>query len=266
MMSKTIISPEIFLIATLSAVSLLYIFLAVRHFRMVRKFRKVTDVEDTVKKEKERLAAVKDELLALSNDSAQQKQTYDSLKKQLAILEEDSEFISFGLYKPVFRYKNAVVYQTELERIYDQQKQMIRDGTAVNCRFTISLSLSATAGASKYTSGGSSYDNGKKLMQGFPKIILRAFNGEVDLAIAQVSWSNVAAKRERIINAFNTINKTGELLAVRITDEYKETKIKELELVFEYEEKQREEKEEQRIKRRKRQPMWCNSSWAPASA
>ena len=236
-MMETMISKEVFGIAMLSLVSLLYIFLSVRHFRMWRRFKKVIDVEGEVNKEKGIFEAVKAKSKTLNNDYERDKRVYDSLKKEIATLEEDTELISFGLYKPVFRLKTSAEYQQELEKIYELQKQMIRSDKAITSRYSVSLQYNASSGGR---------EKGRQFVRGFSKLLLRAFNGEADSAITKVSWNNISTMRERIASSFKAINKAGELLSVAITDEYKDSKIKELELVYEYEEKLHDEKEEQR--------------------
>ena len=76
--------------------------------------------------------------------------------------------------------------------------------------------------------------------------MLRAFNGECDAMIADVRWNNITKMEERIEKSFEAINKMGETHATFITSVYKDMKLKELRLAFEYQQKLHEEKEEQR--------------------
>ena len=76
------------------------------------------------------------------------------------------------------------------------------------------------------------------------KLLLRAFNGECDAALANVSWNNVTKMEERIQKSFEAVNKLGEVLHVSITPEYLKLKLDEVRLTHEREEKKYQEREE----------------------
>ena len=77
------------------------------------------------------------------------------------------------------------------------------------------------------------------------KLMLRAFNGESDAAIAKVRFNNVVAIQERIIKAFDGVNKLGEPNVCSVQKPYLALKLAELRLVHEHAEQIQEEKEEQ---------------------
>lgn len=79
------------------------------------------------------------------------------------------------------------------------------------------------------------------------RLVLRAFNGECDAAIAKVRYNNLALIDKRIIKSREDINKLSAVNDVRIVDRYLELKLQELRLFHEYEEKKQAEKEEQRL-------------------
>jgi hypothetical protein len=78
------------------------------------------------------------------------------------------------------------------------------------------------------------------------KLLLRAFNGECEAAIADVSWNNVGRMEERIRKSYEAVNKLGEVIKVAVTTEYLQLKLSEMHLSHEYQEKRHQEKEEQR--------------------
>ena len=78
------------------------------------------------------------------------------------------------------------------------------------------------------------------------KLMLRAFNGECDAALAKVRWDNAIKMEERVRKAFETINKSGEVNRSHITNQYLDLKINEFRLTHEYQEKIKQEKDEQR--------------------
>lgn len=76
--------------------------------------------------------------------------------------------------------------------------------------------------------------------------MLRAFNGECEGFIADVEWNNVYRMEDRLNKSFDAINKVYEKQGITISEEYKELKLNELRLAYEYKLKKHEEREEQR--------------------
>jgi hypothetical protein len=78
------------------------------------------------------------------------------------------------------------------------------------------------------------------------KLMLRAFNGECDAAVANVSWNNVTKMEQRILRSFQAVNELGKVMQMCITDTFLDERLSELRLAHEYQEKRQEEREEQR--------------------
>ena len=121
----------------------------------------------------------------LSDGYAQSKAIYDRLKGEVTLLEENLEDMSFGLYKPHYDFDSSDAYKAALQGVWDLKKAALRDGTAAVCPV-------------KWNVHGSNRD-GARMVKGQIKLMLRAFNGECDAAIAKVSWNNVARMEERIL-------------------------------------------------------------------
>jgi len=86
------------------------------------------------------------------------------------------------------------------------------------------------------------------------KLLLRAFNGECDAAIANVTWNNATKMEERLQKSFDAINRLGSVVRVSLTTDYLKLKLDEVRLTNEYEEKKYAEREEQRrIREEKRE-------------
>lgn len=77
-------------------------------------------------------------------------------------------------------------------------------------------------------------------------LLLRAFNGECDAAVANVAWNNVTKMEERIRKAHSVLNDLGSVMQMSVTPGFLSAKVEELQLAFEYEDKKYQEKEEQR--------------------
>lgn len=64
---------------------------------------------------------------------------------------------------------------------------------------------------------------GKRMIRHHSKLMLRAFNGECEAAIANVTWSNAQTMEGRIRKAFIDINKLGQVEQITITDLFPKT-------------------------------------------
>jgi len=156
----------------------------------------------------------------------------EEIQQQLALLEENLEDISFGLYKPHFKFDSSEKYKQELESIRDLERSMIRDDKAVVCHVQWTVQNSQT--------------EGKRMMRQYSKLMLRAFNGECDAAVANVTWNNIGKMEERVGKTCEAVNQLGSVMQISIAPQYLALKLKERRLTHEYEDKRYEEKQEER--------------------
>jgi hypothetical protein len=169
---------------------------------------------------------------SLASDHATAKARFDQLSLELRGLEENLEDISFGIYKPHYHFDTPDDFKRELERVTNRQKELVRTDRATN--FAVA-----------WTVGGSERE-GARMQKQYAKLIIRAFNGECDAAVAKVTWNNATKMEERIRKAFEGINKLGEVMQISIAAEYRDLRLAELRLEHEFEEKKRATGEEQR--------------------
>jgi hypothetical protein len=209
----------------------------------LNKYKDIINVDSEVSKRKAVLEtlgsklselekAYKDKDSALNQDYLQHKAIYENLRKEVSLLEENLENISYGLYKPHYDYKTSEEFKQNLEKIIDRQRQAIKNESATYCPV-------------KWEVGGSKTE-GAKMTKHYSKLMLRAFNGECDAAIAKVRWNNIGNMETRIEKAYEAINKLGYTHQITVTKDYFDLKLQELRLEFELEEKLYQEKEEQR--------------------
>jgi uncharacterized coiled-coil protein SlyX len=177
------------------------------------------------------------QLEALADDAAKTKSTLDQYRSEVTLLEENLEDISFGVYKPHFEYDTPEDYKAALQEVVDKQRLMIREGNAA--RFAVS-----------WTVGGSRRE-GERMQRQYTKLLLRAFNGECEAAIAKVAWNNATKMEERIRKSFSAINDLGQVMQVSISESYMDLKLAELRLEHELEQKKQDVMEEQRRAREK---------------
>jgi predicted nuclease with TOPRIM domain len=165
-------------------------------------------------------------------EAYQIEQQITQLQKEFALLDEAANLQSFAFYTPRYGFDSSSRYQIELDRIRRTQKEMISNKTAAIC-------------SAEWTINGSRAE-GRKQSNQILKLVLRAFNGESDAAIAKVRYNNVHVMEARILKAFDMLNSLITVQQAEITRNYLNSKLEELYLVHEYNEKIQEEKEEQR--------------------
>lgn len=156
-------------------------------------------------------------------------QQVEKVKEKLVIMDDEILFQDFALYRPRYDFCNSDEYKSRLQEIRNKQKQLIKDGYAVS-------------GNLSWTVNGSQ-SQGNKMVKDMQKLLLRAFNSECDEVISKVKYNNIEASEKRIRSSCDAISKLGKMMQIVITRPYFESKIEELHLAFEYQQKKQEEKE-----------------------
>lgn len=159
--------------------------------------------------------------------------TLANLVAQVQSVEETLDMQSFGLYRPKYGFEDSEHYEHKLCIIRHAQTALVKSGKATEC-------------PQEWTVDGSVV-KGRKMVKEHAKLMLRAFNGECDAAVAKVKYDNANNLENRINRSFGAINKLGESKRLWITREYLNLKLEELYLVHEHREKVHEEREQQRL-------------------
>jgi hypothetical protein len=176
--------------------------------------------------------------LNLSTLDEKYKKAYEIYKRlvhEISLSTDTIDIGSFGLYERQFNFDTPEKFKTAMEENYQKQKQLIKDKLASICR-------------TEWTVNGRKRE-GTRMTNQQTKLMLYAFNGECDSLITKAKWNNVTKIEEQIRKLFKDINKLGESSHIEITNEFLETKIQELQLVYEFALQKYEEKEEQRLLR-----------------
>ncbi len=150
------------------------------------------------------------------------------------------QLIDVGFHQNKYEFDGIVKYEIELTRIQQEQKLMLRgDGVRAD-KFNAAAFNTGTF----YFDG--SITKGEVAQKRIMKLMLRAFNGESDSFISRVNYRNIEQMEKKIKNSFDAINAiTEKHYLCKINDKYRDLKIDELELVYEFDEAKQREKEEQ---------------------
>ena len=144
------------------------------------------------------------------------------------------EYTAHGHFEmPKYLYETSVRYAEEIKDIRQQQKDMIKDKTAITFPETTVISS----------------DNAfnKKILNGQVKLMLTAFNIECDMLIGKVSPSSFGRTLERIEKLANTLEKSAATLECGFDIDYIELKFEECKLQYQYTLKKQEEVAEQKL-------------------
>ncbi|UHG89807.1 DUF4041 domain-containing protein [Spirosoma oryzicola] len=201
--------------------------------RLNRQYAPIVDVDQLLQQRKGEIKRIELDVEKLRNDYAAKRTVYESLLQEINLFESKLEDISYGLYEPVYNYSSSDQYKEKLEVIRDSLKQLIKEEKAVSCPVEWSV--------------GGSRAEGRRMTKQYAKLMLRAFNGDCDAAIARVSWNNMGNMEARIAKSYEAINKLGSVNQSTIIQACYGYKIAELRLEFELQQKLQAEKEEQRM-------------------
>lgn len=197
------------------------------------KEKTIRETEDLIKNRNEEIEKLNNDISSLRTSYSEKHSYYEKMLKEINLYEETEEIFSYGLYKPHFDFNTSEKYKNKIQEIREAQKDCIKNNDAAICTTEWSVNGSKAEGI--------------KQTKRYIRLMLRAFNGECDAMISDVRWNNIVKMEERLEKSFDAINKMGETHCTLITQKYKELKLKELRLAYEYQEKVYQEKEEQKM-------------------
>ncbi len=140
-----------------------------------------------------------------------------------------------GIYRYRHPLENAPAYKERLDGLQARIKTLVRNRDAVSSSdmFTLDNSLA----------------KGRKLTADLGKLMLRAYNAEVDNAIRSLRAGNLQTATRRLVATKTAVARLGAIMELRITDEFHELRMEELELTSDYLMKLHEEREAAREER-----------------
>lgn len=199
---------------------------------MPSESRTLDDINREISSSRDELSRVEENLHSRQEELNDTMEELRKTKGQLIETNEEVLMQSFGLYTPHYTFMNADEYKARLLEIRAEQKDMVKNKTAVsgNTNWTVNNSES----------------KGRKMVSDMQKLLLRAFNSECDDVIEHVKYNNIEASEKRITSSRDAISKLGSIMDVSVQPKYYRLKIEELHLAFEYAQKKQQEKEEQK--------------------
>ncbi|MDP9827319.1 DUF4041 domain-containing protein [Kineosporia succinea] len=172
----------------------------------------------------------KKDLQTATESLAASREQLASLQERIVETEELTLLQEVGVYKYRHPLDDAVSYRSELSRLRDRVKAMtLKDGGAVSGAVGWILNDSEA--------------QGRKMIGEASKLMLRAYNAEADNLVRSLKPYKLDSSVERLTKVMATIERLGKTMQIRISAQYHQLRVKELELTAAYIEKVAEEKE-----------------------
>lgn len=156
-------------------------------------------------------------------------------RAELVRTSEEAELQEVGIYQYQHPLADAVAYKSRLADLSDRIKVMARGGTAIEA-------------GTGWTVNGSAAE-GRKMINEYTRLMLRAYNAEADGCVARVRPHRLHTTVERLDKVAHTIAKLGTTMGIRVSDEYHRLRVHEIALTADYRAKIEEEKERVREER-----------------
>lgn len=208
-----------------------FIYTGLKYYQIKQKYKPFEDLNIEIDKRLDRKDTLDNEISSLELAYKTKQDQYNKLLDDYNLLDGDFTAIECGLYKPQFDFETSLEYKNKLEELYYEQKKKIKDNSALICK--------APNQSDRLV---------KKLIKNLSKLALNYFNNECRVIINKVKWNNANQMIERIYKIYENVNEILEFPAeMEITKEYRDLKIKELQLTYEYELKKKDEKEREAL-------------------
>ena len=151
------------------------------------------------------------------------------------VVNDDAILQEVGVYRYHHPLECAADYQDKLAELNVWIAETVKSGRAIEKSNTFT------------------YDNslakGRKMSDDLAKLMLRAYNSEVDSSVRSLRAGNSVTARKRVERSREAIAKLGKMMEMRIRDEFHKLRVYEIELTSDFLVKKQREKEAAREER-----------------
>lgn len=169
-------------------------------------------------------------------ESARLRRELDELRQRVVRTQEEEVLQEVGIYSFRHPLSDSVAYMDQLKRLQDQIKAMApKDGGAIQSTTSWQVNGSAV--------------EGRKMVNDFSKLMLRAYNAEAETLVRGMKPYKLASAVDRLTKTAVTIERLGKTMLIRVSPEYHQLRVLELELTADYQEMLAREKERAREER-----------------
>lgn len=177
-----------------------------------------------------RIALLEGEITALRAQLAQVGESDEPVE-----LSDERVLQDVGIYRYHHPLENATAYKERLSLISARIAELVKARVAIekSNMFTFDNSLA----------------KGRRMTADLSKLMLRAYNSEVDNCLRSLRAGNVVTAKKRVERSRQAIAKLGRMMEMRISDDYHALRIEEIELTADFLMKKQEEREAAREER-----------------
>ena len=183
-----------------------------------------------------RAASAEESLRVLERDARAVSVKIDNRKRELAQLDmhlsDAVVMVDNGLTNYVHPAESSLELSARLSEVRSQIKEMIRGKVAIRAREGFTFNNSAS--------------QGRKFVADMSKMMLRAYNAEVENCVLTVKAGNGEAARKRLERTRDQVERLGSLINLRIDGRYHALRLEELDLSLRYQNAKKAEKEAER--------------------
>ena len=184
----------------------------------------------------QRTASAEENLRILEGDARAVSDRIDDRKRELAQLDmhlsDTVVMVDNGLTNYMHPAESSLELSGRLSEVRSQIKEMIRGKMAIKARDNFIFNNSAS--------------QGRKFVADMSKMMLRAYNAEVENCVLAVKAGNGETARNRLERTRDQVERLGSLINLRIDGRYHALRLEELDLSLRYQNAKKSEKEAER--------------------
>lgn len=152
-----------------------------------------------------------------------------STVSDVIILDDERILQEIGIYRYHHPLENASEYRDRLDELGSRIANLIKTSGAIEMSNTFTFDNSLA--------------KGQRMTKDLAKLMLRAYNAEVDNSIRSLRAGNIVIAKRRVEASRAAIKKLGTIMQMQISDAFHALRIDEIELTSDYLMKKKEERE-----------------------
>ena len=147
----------------------------------------------------------------------------------VVVLDDERVLQEVGIYRYHHPLENASLYKDRLNELSSRIADLVKTKGAIEMSSTFTFDNSLA--------------KGQKMASDLGKLMLRAYNAEVDNSLRSLRVGNVVTAKKRIEASRAAIAKLGGMMQMRVSDAFHALRLEEVELTADYLMKKQEERE-----------------------
>lgn len=168
-------------------------------------------------------------ILEAENDALRARLDAASATSDVVVLDDERILQEVGIYRYHHPLENAAAYRDRLDELSARIANLVKASGAIEKSNTFTFDNSLA--------------KGQRMVNDLSKLMLRAYNAEVDNSLRSLRVGNVITAKRRIEKSRAAIKKLGALMQMHISDDFHALRIEEIELTADYLMKKKEERE-----------------------